>query len=73
MKEGFILTASFADLLPAYEKQQESFRIYYPGTNQRHRCQKEEKRLKNVEFVQSLPPRVIAPPAKCRWIRLRSR
>lgn len=64
MREGFVLTASFADLLPVYEKQQESFRIYYPELITAIDVRKEEKRLKNVQFVASLPPRVIAPPAK---------
>jgi tetratricopeptide (TPR) repeat protein len=64
VREGFVLTASFAELLPAYEKQQESFRIYYPELISAIDVRKEEKRLKNVQFAQSLPPRVIAPPSK---------
>ncbi len=64
MREGFILTAAFADLLPGYEKQQEAFRLYYPDLVAAVDVRKEEKRLKNVQFVQSLPPRVIAPPAR---------
>lgn len=64
MREGFVLTAGFADLLPVYEKQQESFRIYYPELISAIDVRKEEKRLKNVQFVASLPPRVIASPAK---------
>ena len=64
MREGFILTAGFADLLPHYEKQQDAFRLYYPDLISALDVKKEEKRLRTVEFVQSLPPRVIAPPAK---------
>ena len=64
MREGFILTAGFADLLPNYEKQQDAFRLYYPDLISALDVKKEEKRLRNVEFAQSLPPRVIAPPAK---------
>ena len=64
MREGFILTAAFSELLPAYEKQQEAFRLYYPDLVSAVDVRKEEKRLKRVEFVQSVPPRVIAPPAK---------
>lgn len=63
MREGFILTAAFGDLLPAYEKQQEALRIYYPDLVSAIDVRKEEKRLKNVEFVESIPARVIAPPS----------
>ncbi len=64
MREGFILTAAFADLLPAYEKQQDSFQLYYPDLVGAIDVRKEEKRLKNVEFVQRVAPRLVAPPAK---------
>jgi predicted negative regulator of RcsB-dependent stress response len=64
MREGFILTAAFAELLPAYEKQQDAFRSYYPDLVSAVDVHKEEKRLKHVEFVQTVAPRVIAPPAK---------
>lgn len=64
MREGYVLTASFAELLSAYEKQPESFRIYYPELISAIDVRKEEKRLKNVQFVQSVPPRVIAPPTR---------
>ncbi len=64
MREGFILTAGFADLLPAYEKQQDAFRLYYPDLVSAIDVKKEEKRLKTVQFVESIPGRVIAPPAK---------
>ncbi len=63
MREGYVLTAGFADLLIGYEKQQESFRLYYPELISAIDVHKEEKRLKNIEFVQSVPPRVIVPPA----------
>ncbi|MBV8707151.1 MAG: tetratricopeptide repeat protein [Acidobacteriaceae bacterium] len=64
MREGYILTAGLAELLPNYEKQQDAFRLYYPELISALDVKKEEKRLKNVEFVQSVPPRVIAPPAR---------
>ena len=64
MREGFILTAALAELLPAYEKQDEAFRLYYPDLVSAVDVHKEEKRLKRIEFAQSLPQRVIAPPAK---------
>jgi predicted negative regulator of RcsB-dependent stress response len=64
MREGFILTAGLYDLLPAYEKQPDSFRLYYPELLSAVDVHKEEKRLKNVQFAQSVQPRVVAPPAK---------
>jgi predicted negative regulator of RcsB-dependent stress response len=64
VREGFILTAGFAELLPAYEKQQDAFRLYYPDLVAAVDVHKEEKRLKRVEFAQSVAPKVIAPPAK---------
>jgi predicted negative regulator of RcsB-dependent stress response len=64
MREGFILTSAFADLLPAYEKQQESLRAYYPDLISAIDVRKEEKRLKNVQFAQTAAPRVEAAPAK---------
>ncbi len=64
MREGYILTAGLAELLPAYEKQMDAFRIYYPDLIAAIDVKKEEKRLKNVQFVKSIAPKVIAPPAK---------
>ncbi|MBV9157308.1 MAG: tetratricopeptide repeat protein [Acidobacteriaceae bacterium] len=64
MREGFILTAAFADLLPTYEKQQDAFRLYYPDLVSAVDVSKEQKRLKKIDFVQTIAPRVIAPPAK---------
>jgi len=63
MREGFVLTAAFANLLPLYEKQDEALRIYYPDLINAIDVRKEQKRLKEVEFVQSIPARVVAPPA----------
>jgi len=64
VREGFILTAAFAELLPAYEKQPDAFRIYYPDLIAAVDVHKEQKRLKNVQFAQTAPQRLIAPPAK---------
>jgi tetratricopeptide (TPR) repeat protein len=63
MREGFILTAAFAELLPAYEKQDEALRLYYPDLVSAIDVGKEQKRLKRVQFVETVPPRVIALPA----------
>lgn len=64
MREGFVLTAAFADLLPAYEKQQDAFRLYYPDLVNAIDVHKEEKRLRTVQFAESVPQKVIAPPTK---------
>lgn len=64
MREGYILTAEFADLLPAYEKQDEALRLYYPDLVNAIDVRKVEKQLKKVQFVQSIPARVVAPPAQ---------
>ncbi len=64
MREGFILTAGFAELLKGYEKQQDSFQLYYPFLVNAIDVHREEKRLKDIAFLQSMPQRVIAPPAK---------
>jgi predicted negative regulator of RcsB-dependent stress response len=64
MREGYVLTAALADLLPAYEKQPDAFRLYYPDLIAAVDVKKEEKRLRTVQYVQSVAPRVISPPAK---------
>ena len=64
MREGFILTAAFADLLPAYEKQQDAFRLYYPDLVNAIDVRKEDKRLKTVQFAESIPQKVIAAPSR---------
>ena len=57
MREGYILTAAFADLLPAYEKQPDAMRLYYPDLIAAIDVKKEDKRLRTVEFARSLPCR----------------
>jgi TolA-binding protein len=64
MRQGFILTAAFAEQLTQYEKSQEAFRVFYPDLIAKIDVKKEEKRLRNVEFAKSAPARIIAPPAK---------
>lgn len=63
VRQGFILTAAFADLLPQYEKQDIAMRLYYPDLIDAIDVKKEEKRLRKVEFVQSVAPKIIAPPS----------
>ena len=62
MRQGYILTQEFADLLPAYEKQQEAFRVYYPELVTAIDAKRIQKQLKGVVFVQSVKQKVIAPP-----------
>ncbi len=66
MRQGYILTAAFAELLPAYEKQQDSLRIYYADLVNAIDVRKEEKRLSKIEFVQSVAPKVAVVPDKMR-------
>jgi hypothetical protein len=62
MREGFILTAAFAELLPLYEKQPVALRLYYPDLINEIDVSKERKRLKNIKFAESVSSPVIAPP-----------
>jgi tetratricopeptide (TPR) repeat protein len=63
VREGFILTASFADLLVGYEKQDTALRLYYPDLIAGIDVGKEQKRLRKVEFVETVSrPAVIVPP-----------
>jgi predicted negative regulator of RcsB-dependent stress response len=64
MREGFILTAAFADLLVKYEHQPESMKMHYPDMLAAIDVKKEKKRLETIQFAQSVPTRIIAPPAK---------
>jgi tetratricopeptide (TPR) repeat protein len=64
MREGFILTGAFADLLPLYEKQQEALRMYYPDLISAIDVRKEQKRFRDLEFAKTAAPRLVAPAAK---------
>ena len=62
VREGFILTAAFADLLVAYEKQDTALRLYYPDLIAGIDVGKEQKRLKKVEFAETVSrPAIVAP------------
>ncbi len=63
VREGFVLTAAFAELLPAYEKQPDGFRTYYPDLIAAVDVHREQKRLKDVQFAETIPQKVIAPPS----------
>lgn len=64
MREGFILTAAFSELLPVYEKQQEALRMYYPDLIAAVDVRKEQRRLKDFEFAKTAAPRLVAPAVK---------
>jgi TolA-binding protein len=53
MREGFILTAAFAEQLVLYEKQDTAMRMYYPDLVTNIDVGKEQKRIRKVEFTQS--------------------
>lgn len=62
MREGYILTAAFAELLPIYEKQPSAMRLYYPDLVNAIDVNKERKRLRSVQFAEAPPKPVQAPP-----------
>ena len=56
-REGFILTPAFAESLPAYEKQEQSLRFYYPELVKAINLKREDERLAKVEFLAERPAR----------------
>ena len=65
LAEGFILTPYFAEQLPAYEKQEQAMRFYYPEMVKAIDLKKEDARLAQVEFLSEPPVRqakVATPP-----------
>jgi predicted negative regulator of RcsB-dependent stress response len=64
MREGYILTASFAESLVRYEKLPDAFRLFYPEMISAIDVKKEKKRLEGVQFVQVVAPKVVSAPAK---------
>ena len=65
MKEGFVLTAHFAEQLPLYEKQEQSMRFYFLELIKSINLAREEKRLEGFEFDRKQIERVakaVAPP-----------
>ncbi len=51
MSEGFILTAYFYEAMAGYEKQEQSFRLYYPSIVEGIDIAKEDKRIAQVRFA----------------------
>jgi TolA-binding protein len=72
MKEGFVLTAHFAEQLPLYEKQEQSMKFYFPELITSINLKREEKRLETFEFnskrvertAKSAPPPPVAEPSE---------
>lgn len=65
LREGFVMTPAFAEGLPAYEKQSQALRLYFPEMVQAMDLHREERRLSNVEFLKERAvktTRVTAPP-----------
>jgi len=65
MLEGYILTAYFAEKIPAYLKQEQSMRFYYPDMIAAIDLKREDDRLSQIDFVSQAPVRqakVVAPP-----------
>lgn len=51
--EGFIFTAAFAENLPAYEKQDQAFRLNFKEVAEHVDLKKEAKRLDKIEFART--------------------
>ena len=62
MREGFILTAAFSDLLVLYEKQPDSMKLHYPDMLAAIDVKKNDWRAFNLRNRH--PLRMVAPPAK---------
>ena len=55
LREGFVMTPAFAEGLPAYEKQEQALRLYFPDMVQAIDLRKEELRLTSVSSSGSAP------------------
>jgi hypothetical protein len=65
MREGYILTAYFAEQLQPYLKQEQAMRFYYPEMIAAIDLKREDARLAQIEFVSAAPVRqvkVVEPP-----------
>ncbi len=63
-REGFILTPAFAEALPAYEKQEQALRFYFPELVNAIDLAREDQRLADVQFATSRPERTVKVPAE---------
>lgn len=67
LREGYILAPYFAEALPAYEKQEQALRFYFPEMVKGIDLRRETQRLDRVEFAQHpqpAQPRGAAPEPK---------
>jgi hypothetical protein len=69
MREGYILTAYFAEQLQPYLKQEQAMRFYYPEMIAAIDLKREDARLAQIEFVSRAPLRQVKvveqpPPAE---------
>jgi tetratricopeptide (TPR) repeat protein len=53
LNEGFVMTPALAELLPDFEKQEQSMRLYFPAMIDAIDLAHEEKRLDHIEFAHS--------------------
>lgn len=51
LREGYVLTPAFAELLVEYEKQDQAMRLYFPDMVANIDMKREEQRLDHVDFV----------------------
>ncbi|MCS7316416.1 MAG: tetratricopeptide repeat protein, partial [Bryobacteraceae bacterium] len=56
LREGYILAPYFAEALPAYERQEQALRFYFPEMIKGIDLRRETLRLDRVEFAQQAPP-----------------
>ena len=53
LREGFVMTPAISELLPEFEKQEQSMRLYFPAMIDAIDLAREEKRLDHIEFAHS--------------------
>jgi len=51
LREGYVVTPAFAELLVGYERQDQSMRLYFPDMVAQVDLKREEKRLDHIDFV----------------------
>jgi tetratricopeptide (TPR) repeat protein len=51
LHEGFVLTPAISELLPEFEKQEQSMRLYFPAMIDAIDLRREEKRLDHIAFA----------------------
>lgn len=62
MREGYILTAAFYDALEAYEKQEESFALYFRKMIESIDLAREDRRIAQIEFASAPAVRRVETP-----------